>query len=273
MIENTLYVYDESYDEFLDELEVEAELLEKCDRIGCNDPFIERIDAISNTSMRYYDDTIWYGYGLPLGEALLNNEVVNRIDLDPFLFFPTDVTASGRRKEVAPMLRYLRTSMALRCFSLDVDCGADEYEEKYGVMEESVPRLHGQLLQAVAQNANITTFICGIELPLSEFAQFITSTKQAVQSMRLEKCAMIGFKSSASIILADAFEANQSIQQLYMRCTEESRETVEHIVRRLDARCRTLHTQIISPMSQYRYPNRLCWMICCNPHRSYKLWS
>jgi hypothetical protein len=254
MNENTLYVYDESYDELLDELEVEADLLEKCDQIGCNDPCIERIDAIANTSMRYYDDTIWHGYGLPLGEALLNNEVANRIDLDPFLFFPTDVTASGRRKESAPILRYLRTSTALRCFCLDVDCAADEYEERYGLMEESLPQLHGQLLQAIAQNANITTFICGIELPLPEFAQLLASTKQAVQSMRLEKCAMIGFRSSASIMLADAFETNQSIRQLYMRCTEDSRETVEHILRRLDARCRTLHASHINVTVQVSQP-------------------
>jgi hypothetical protein len=246
MNENTLYVYDESYDELLDELEVEADHLEKCDRIGCNDPFIERIDAISNTSMRYYDDTIWYGYGYPLGEALLNNEVVNRIDLDPFLFLPTDVTSAGRRKVAAPMLRYLRTSTALRCVCLDVDCGADEYEEKYGLMEETLPQLHGRLLQAIARNANITTLICGIELPVSEFTELLTSTKQAIQSMRLEKCAMIGFRSSTSNMLADAFEANQSIQQLYISCTEQSRETVEHIVRRLDARCRTLHTSHIT---------------------------
>jgi hypothetical protein len=144
------------------------------------------------------------------------------------------------------MLQYLRTRSIFRTqYPLDVEYFEDEWNNYYP-MEPALPLL-GQMLQSIAQNANITTFVCGVELSWDAFALlFLLSTTQTVKSIRLEKYAMNGFMNATSNLVADIFGANQSIQQLFINCTEESRETVEQIVHRLDAQCVSMPTAYIT---------------------------
>jgi hypothetical protein len=225
----------------------EPNFLYKCGQISRNGlyPSIARIDAVSNipVHVRFENDasTIWYGFGRLLGEALLVNTIVDRIDLllDPYLFYTAGATSDGKIQEAAPMLQYLRTRSSVRNirWTLSAEYFEDEWNNYYP-MEPALPLL-GQMLQSIAQNANITTSVCGVELPWDALALFLLSTTQTVKSIRLEKYAMNGFMNATSNLVADIFGANQSIQQL-------SRETVEQIVHRLDARCVSMPTAYIT---------------------------
>jgi hypothetical protein len=205
-----------------------------CDRLCHNDSTIRTVDAVSNAHVVNEGKSFWHGYGNPLGKALLRNIVVNRICLDPLVFFPENLqyyeSEKDATKEAAPMLEYLKTSTALRSVRLDVE---DANEPAY--MDESRPSLEGNVLLAIAQNANITSFTSGTDLPLREFIQFLTSETVAVQSCRLEKFALCSFGDATA--LGCAFEANKSIRRLFMTCHEDTLEHLEHIIKRLDARC------------------------------------
>jgi hypothetical protein len=204
-----------------------------CDRLCHNNPTICTVDAVSNAHIVTEGKSFWHGYGNTMGKALLKNNVVNRLCLDPLAFFPEDnqyyESKKEAAKEAAPMLEYLKTSTALRSILLDVE---DADEPAY--MDESRPSLEGLILLAIAQNPNVTSFTSRTDLPQREFVQFLMSNTVAVQSCRLEKFAMSSFGDATE--LSCAFEANKSIRRLFMTCHEDSLEHLEYIVRRLDAR-------------------------------------
>jgi hypothetical protein len=180
--------------------------------------------------------SVWCGQGRLLGEALLNNNIVKRIFLYPILFYPGDDENYDADEVAAPMLDYIKTSAALRSIRLDIEDAAT----KSRCINDSRPSLEGNVLLALAQNAKITTFSSGIDLPLREFVQFLTSNTMAVQSCRLDHFAMCSFTVSDASLLASAFGTNQSARRLFLPCIEDSGRhfgLIEHIIRRLDARC------------------------------------
>jgi hypothetical protein len=234
---HVLHVYD-PYDDryFLGRFSIpfnESAFLAKCDRLR-NDPTIRTVDAAYVVRGRSRSpDTVWSGYGRLLGEALLQNNIVNRIYLDPVLFYPGDHENYDADETAAPMLEFFKTSAGLRFIRLDIE---DPGKTRH--IDDSQPSLEGKILLALAQNGNITTFSSGIDLPLREFVQFLTSSTMAVKSCRLEKFAMCSFGDAAQ--LASAFGTNQSIRRLFMACIEDSGqhiELIDRIIRRLDARC------------------------------------
>jgi hypothetical protein len=94
MNDNSLYVYDANVGEQFDE----PNFLYKCDQISRNGlyPSIARIDAVSNIHVRFENDTI--NLVRLLGEALLVNTIMDRIDLllDPYHFYTTGATSDTR---------------------------------------------------------------------------------------------------------------------------------------------------------------------------------
>jgi hypothetical protein len=202
-----------------------------CDRLRRNDPTIRTVDAAANWSVAHTD--FWPGYGHPLGQALLHNTVVNRLCLDPLLFFH-DEQVDYDEATAAPMLEYLKTRPSLRSVRLDVK---DAFEPSD--MYESQLTLQGQILVALAQNSNVMIFSSTTNLPQREFVQFLTSRTMAVRSCRLEEFAMRSFTDTTE--LAVAFEANQSIRRLFMNCTGHSWRHVGQVIRQLDARSSSAH--------------------------------
>jgi hypothetical protein len=221
--DGVIYVYDD--------VETNESFERKCKRIRRNDPTIRTVDAVSNT----FDRFIWFGYGRPLGKALLSNTVVDRIDLSLDLFHASQqLDEAGLEREEAPMLQYLRTSKTLRTVRIDSDCGDEEFVEWWDTGEEDPDyRLLGKILLSIAQNPSITTFASSRELPFNEFAQFLTSPATKVRTIRLEHFAMSHFRDTA--LLADAFAVNRSICNLFMNCLGDPH--VEQVVRRLDEEC------------------------------------
>jgi hypothetical protein len=224
--QNVLFVYDGSDEETDESFE------RKCKRISRSEPTIRAVDAVSHT----YGYHIWFGYGRPLGKALLSNTVVNRIDLATEFFFTHHRLKDSRReKEAAPMLQYLRTSSTLRTVRLATDCNIEDadWSDMYEMEENDIEVwLSGKILLSLAQNPNIDTFVSTVELPVAEFVQFLSAT--AVHTVRLEQYATVRFHDAA--LLADAFVMNHSIRYLHLNCSSDSHSAIELIVWRLDER-------------------------------------
>jgi hypothetical protein len=61
--------------------------LANCDRLNPNDPTIRAVDAVSHANVVDFDHASWRcGYAHQLGQALLHNNVVNCLWLDPLAF-------------------------------------------------------------------------------------------------------------------------------------------------------------------------------------------
>jgi hypothetical protein len=196
-----------------------------CDRIRRNDPSLDHVNTYSMANG---------GYGRPLGDALLQNATVIRIDIDIENFFGGDDDAENSKP--LAMLQYVRTSSVLHTVSLGRRLSWSTF-----IYNPRVLSLVGDIVVAMSQSHHLTTFISNISLPADDFYHFLTTTT-TVRDMELNRSCLKGFCSLADESihrLLDSFEINQSLSSLSMEFCRSTDELVERFIERLDQRAAT----------------------------------
>jgi hypothetical protein len=180
------------------------------------------------------------GYAQPLGEALEDNSIVSKLEIDLQKLLPPALPTQGMASFVAPLMRFIRTSKALRSVVI-----CTEYEHRGSGANKLLMK---EIFKAVSENRwEIDTLDCRCEnAPIRSFCIVVQSctTLKAVDiefgagSSREERAAIENAFQSTSLkslrvstddvplvtaILKGLKVSNRKLQELTLSCSAFSR--------------------------------------------------